>query len=86
MVNDLLVLFCCSDFLIRFDILYVRKGNNFFICLLFCGKKVVYVKEDSVIVIDIKGNKLLEFVCFLSFLRGLFFDFDDNIFVCFFDE
>lgn len=65
MVNDLLILFWWDDFLIKLNLLYVKKGDKFFICLLFCGKEVVYIKDYKVIVIDIVGKKLLEFVCFL---------------------
>lgn len=85
MVDDLLVLFCWSDFLIRFKLLYVKFGDRFFICLLFCGKNVVYIRECSVIVIIIDGKKLLKYLCILSNLRGLLFDFEDNIVVCFED-
>lgn len=74
-----------SDFLIRFKLLYVKFGDRFFICLLFCGKNVVYIRECSVIVIVIDGKKLLKYLCILSNLRGLLFDFEDNIVVCFED-
>lgn len=68
MVNKLFVFYCLSDFLIKFYLYCYCKGNRFFICLLFCGRKVVYIDECSIIVIDIEGMKLVEFVCLMDCL------------------
>lgn len=68
MVNKLFVFYCLSDFLIKFYLFYNYKGKRFFICLLFCGRKVVCIDEFSIIVIDNEGIKLLEFVCLMDCL------------------
>ncbi|XP_052678654.1 uncharacterized protein LOC128159566 [Crassostrea angulata] len=84
--NNSSVSFRCSDFSIKSNLPYVMTGNNPFICSTFCGKKVAYIKGNSVIVTDTRGNKLSEFVCSSRSPRGLYSDSDDNIFVCFFSE
>lgn len=72
-----------SDFSIRSDLPYVQSGVRPFICSSFCGKKIAYTTESSVIVMDTKGNKLSEYSCSRSKPEGLSFDSEGNIIVCF---
>lgn len=71
-----------SDFTIKLNLPYVKSGARPFICSSFCGKKVAYTTESSVIVMDTKGNKLSEYSCSGIKPSGLSFDSDDNIIVC----
>lgn len=80
--NKSLVSYRLSDFSIKSQSLYNHKGNRPFICSSFCGRKVAYIEERSIIVTDTEGMKLSEFVCSMEFPRGLSFDSDDNIVVC----
>lgn len=81
--NESSVSFRWSDFTIKFNLPYVKSGDRPFICSSFCGKKVAYTTERSVIIMDTKGNRLSEYSCSRSKPRGLSFDSGDNIIVCF---
>lgn len=71
-----------SDFSIKSHSYCYRKGNRPFICSSFCGRKVAYIDERSIIVTDTEGMKLAEFACSMDCPRGLSFDSDENIVVC----
>lgn len=64
-----------SDFSIKSHSSYNHKGKRPFICSSFCGRKVVYIDEPSIIVTDNEGMKLSEFACSMD-PRGLSFDSD----------
>lgn len=80
--NESSVSFRWSDFTIKFSQQYVKSGARPFICSSFCGRKVAYTTEGSVIVMDTKGNKLSEYSCSSIKPSGLSFDSNDNIIVC----
>lgn len=72
-----------SDFSMKCSLPNGKLGDWPFICSSFCCRKIAYITEGGVIVMDTKGRKLSEYSCSGRKQRGLSFDSDDNIIVCF---
>lgn len=82
-VNKSSTTFLWSDFSMKCSLPNGKIGDYPFICSSFCCRKIACITEDGVIVMNTKGRKLSEYSCSGRKQRGLCFDSDDNIIVCF---